>query len=347
MNEHPYADYDSPWKEIIEQFFPEFMAFFFPEAAQAIDWEQGYAFLDKELQQVVRDAETGRRRVDKLIKVTLLGDTAETWILIHIEVQGDLEAAFAERMYVYNYRLFDRYGRRVASMAILSDENKGWRPDRFEYNLLGCRVLLDFPAVKLLDYESRQAELEASPNPFAIVTLAHLQTRRTRRQAQERYEAKLRLARLLYERNYSRAEILELFRFIDWVMTLPPELEEQFMTDIIAYEARERRPYVSSVERIAIQRGVAKGLEEGLDLGRQQGRREGRQEGQREGQQVGLLRGMQTLLLDTLEARFGPVSESLRAYIEGVTEEEKLRMLQRKAITAVTLDAFAEQIEVD
>jgi hypothetical protein len=67
----PQTNYDSPWKEILERFFPECMAFFFPEAQAAIDWSQGYTFMDKELQQVVRDAETGSRRVDKLVKVTL------------------------------------------------------------------------------------------------------------------------------------------------------------------------------------------------------------------------------------------------------------------------------------
>jgi len=58
MNAVP-SDYDSPWKTIIERYFPEFMAFFFPKAHAAIDWTKGYTFLDKELQQVVRDAESG------------------------------------------------------------------------------------------------------------------------------------------------------------------------------------------------------------------------------------------------------------------------------------------------
>jgi len=68
------TDYDSPWKEILERYFSEFMLFFFPEAHEAIDWTKGYAFLDKELQQVVRDAETGARHVDKLVQVTKKAD---------------------------------------------------------------------------------------------------------------------------------------------------------------------------------------------------------------------------------------------------------------------------------
>ena len=38
------------------------------------------------------------------MRVTLRNGGAEAWVLAHIEVQGDPETIFAERMYVYNYR---------------------------------------------------------------------------------------------------------------------------------------------------------------------------------------------------------------------------------------------------
>ena len=31
------TDYDSPWKEVLERFFPDFMAFFFPQANAEIE----------------------------------------------------------------------------------------------------------------------------------------------------------------------------------------------------------------------------------------------------------------------------------------------------------------------
>ena len=45
-------DFDSPWKDILEGYFPDFMAFFFPAAAAEIDWSRGFEPLDKELAQV-------------------------------------------------------------------------------------------------------------------------------------------------------------------------------------------------------------------------------------------------------------------------------------------------------
>ena len=54
-------DYDSPWKEILEKYFPQFIEFFFPEAYKDINWNKGYEFLDKELQQITKKAKTGRK----------------------------------------------------------------------------------------------------------------------------------------------------------------------------------------------------------------------------------------------------------------------------------------------
>jgi hypothetical protein len=63
------AEFDAPWKEILEAYFTDFLAFFFPNIHADIDWSRGYTFLDTELQQIVRDAELGKRLADKLVKV--------------------------------------------------------------------------------------------------------------------------------------------------------------------------------------------------------------------------------------------------------------------------------------
>ncbi len=54
---NPVDNYDSPWKEAIEHYFPEFMAFYFPEAYTAIDWSKKYTFLDNELRSLLPEAE--------------------------------------------------------------------------------------------------------------------------------------------------------------------------------------------------------------------------------------------------------------------------------------------------
>ena len=40
---------DTPWKDILEAYFPQCLEFFFPDAHAQIDWERGFEFLDGEL----------------------------------------------------------------------------------------------------------------------------------------------------------------------------------------------------------------------------------------------------------------------------------------------------------
>ncbi|MEC5161463.1 MULTISPECIES: hypothetical protein [unclassified Janthinobacterium] len=126
----PNDDYDTPWKDAVIRYFPDFVAFYFPLAHAEIDWSCPQRFLEQELAQVAHDAELGKRLADKLVEVTLKGG-APQWVLVHLEVQGRRDSRFAERMFTYNYRIFDRYRRPVASMALLADGNAGWKPDSF------------------------------------------------------------------------------------------------------------------------------------------------------------------------------------------------------------------------
>ncbi len=133
----------SSWKEALERYFPEFLALLFPQTHAGIDWTQGYVFLDKELQKVTRKAETGRRIADKLVRV-IDTEGCEDWLLIHIEVQGEDQHDFAERLFVYNYRIYDRYRRPVVSLAVLADEQADWRPERFGYSRWAARSASGF-----------------------------------------------------------------------------------------------------------------------------------------------------------------------------------------------------------
>jgi hypothetical protein len=71
MKQTPKSDFDSPWKEIIEAFFPQFMEFFVPDSVKEIDWSKKIKFLDKEFQKITKNSEVGKRYTDKLVEVTL------------------------------------------------------------------------------------------------------------------------------------------------------------------------------------------------------------------------------------------------------------------------------------
>ncbi|HRP77462.1 MAG TPA: DUF4351 domain-containing protein [Rhodocyclaceae bacterium] len=318
-------DFDSPWKEIVEHAFPEFIDFYFPDASHQIDWARGYTFLDKELQQIVRDAELGRRYVDKLARVTTLTGE-EDWLCVHIEVQGSVDRDFARRMFVYNYRIFDTYDRPVASLAVLADDDPAWRPDRFGYERLGCRHSLQFPVAKLVDHAADEVALLTNPNPFALVTAAHLYTRRTRRSPGERFDAKRRLVRLLYEHNWPRQRILDFFSVLDWMMRLPKELEQRLWQDIENIEGERKVKYVTSVERLAIERGMAKGMQQGIEQGLKQGRAQ----------------GIAAVLHRQLNRRFGPLPDDVTRRLSQATPEQ-LEIWVERVLEAQSIDEiFAE-----
>ncbi len=164
-------------------------------------------------------------------------------------------------MYVHNYRVFDRYNRPVASLAVLADDDPAWRPTDFHSNLFGCESGIRFPAVKLLDFAAHEAVLEASANPFAQVVLAHLKARETHGDSANRYAWKVRLVRNLYERGFSPKVVRELFRVIDWLMELPPALRNVFRQDLDKIQEERSMPYITDTERVWRGEGLCLGIE--------------------------------------------------------------------------------------
>ena len=295
------------------------MKFFFPEIESDLNWEKGYDFLDKEFQSIVKEAETGRKHLDKLIRVWRKDDK-ETWLLIHIEVQGTRDADFSERMYVYNYRTYDRYRRPVASLAVLADEIALWRPERFVYEIWGCEASLRFPVVKILDYNNSEKKLLEDTNPFAIVVLSQLKAMETRNDPEARTTLKFDLVKRLYQKGYKKKDVVQLFSFIDWVMSLPEELSQRFWDRLISFEEGYKMPYVTSVEKI----GIKKGLQQGL--------------------QQGMLLEAREMLVEVLDERFGRISAKLSEQLKGIDSRERLKALLRQALQVKSLNEFEGRV---
>lgn len=314
-------DYDSPWKEAIERYFADFLHFYFPQAHAQIDWRVPPVFLDQELRAVVHDAELGKRFVDRLVRVTRQ-EGGSRWLYVHIEVQGEAGEAFAERMFVYHYRLYDRYRHPIASLAVLADDSPDWRPDGFRYDACGCHLSLRFPVAKLLDWRGSEARLDDNRNPFSVVTQAHLATRATRDDMRARHAAKWQLVQDLYRRGWDKQQILDLFRIIDWMMRLPEELESRLCQDLEKLEEGSEMPYVTSIERLATEKGLQQGVQQGMQQGMQQGRREGKLQ----------------LLARLLVRRFGQPSASVSERLQRATEDE-LDAWTDAVLTAQSIDA--------
>lgn len=307
------SDFDSPWKEALEHYFPQFLQLLMPEMYRDIDWQRPHEFLDKELQQVVRDTDAGRRHADKLVKVYTL-DGSETWVLIHVEVQGRADRHFNARMYRYYYRLQDKYPqRRIASLAILTNKGGQRTVGRHEQGLWETRLDFRFPVVDLQKVGKDRPALENTTNPFAVVVLAQLEAHRTRGDDDARLVTKFSLMKRLYQRGFARAEVLELLRLIDWMLELPPALEERLEAQMARFEEEVQMSYVTSFERIAEKRGIQQGMRQGAQSGRV------------------------ALLLKQLSLKFGELPGDIEARVTQAEVEELDRWAER-VLMANSLD---------
>jgi hypothetical protein len=172
--------------------------------------------------------------------------------------------------------------------------------------------------VKLREYEGQGEVLERSRNPFAVVVMAHLKAQATRRDPEGRLRWKVQVIKGLYERGYHQADILELFRFIDWLLVLPEELEQRFEEALTQYEEETKMAYVTSIERIGIQKGIQQGIQQGI------------------------LQNAREDVLDILATRFVEVPQPIVEGINGIDDPTILKMLLKRAILIGSLEEFEQ-----
>ena len=257
-------EFDSPWKDALDDFLESALELFFPELHVAVDWTKGYDPLNAELAEILRDAELGPTVADRLFRVTLKSGEP-VWVAIHIEIQSQYDVDLPRRMFVYHYRIWDRFQVPVVSLAILGDERISWRPNEYVTDHFGAGVHFRFHTVKLLDWSDRVAKLDT---PLSFVVAAHLESLKTAKEPEERKSAKWNLIRTLFERGGSPERLRKLYRLIDWFLELPRELQTQLRTDIKRYEEGHKMPYVISDIRYAKEEGIEIGLEKGRNEGR-------------------------------------------------------------------------------
>ena len=255
--------FDELWKTVIEKLFRNFLFLFLPELGAMVNFSRGYSFLDKELQKIDVPLRKGKKFVDKLVKVHLKNGQ-EKWILFHIEVQGQNAVDFNERMFTYFYRIFDKYKVKIVSLAVITYPATGTFEYRYEF--FNTRILYQYNISKI--EEMKEEELLARSNPFALVCLAVKYSNTAKDDKELRFKFKRKLIRLMYEKGNSREEILSLFEFIDGALELHDEvLDMKIMEEIEQIEEKETMPYVTSIERLGIKKGIEQGMEKGELIG--------------------------------------------------------------------------------
>jgi len=293
-------EFDPPWKLALEWKLDEAIALCFPAVHRLVDWRHRWEDLQTELQKLAPEHSEGRHTVDKLFKVRLR--TGEARLLhVHLEIQAQPDKGFALRMWVYHYRLYDRYGAEALSLAILADADAEWRPRAYHHEFAGCVQHFEFPVFKVLDCGDPEGIFERTGNRFALVVAAQQAALRTRGDAAARGRERLRLVKYLYRKGLEKEEVVRLFRLMAWLTRLPKDLELKFSRELAQYERAEKpmtiETLLSPIELIA------------------------RQEGRQEGWQKGRVEADQQLVLRQLRRGVGELTPTLLAQVQALPVE--------------------------
>jgi len=275
---------DELWKGIITELFEDFVAYFMPDLYVDIDWTKKYTFLEQELTKIYSKSMISRKFNDKLVSVFLKNGN-EQWILIHIEIQAYTDPDFAERMFIYYYRAFDRYAQKIVAMALFADDSKSYKPDVYRYEYYQTEHLYRYRTYKVL--EQNEEALINSDNPFAMVILAALYRIRNEQETPEiQYDFKLQLIRMLIAQKIPKSKILHLLIFIDSLVKLSEKYQRQINSEIEtltnipkdmkltwnnpqlkrAFETYFDR--LEEYERIGLEKGREEGIEKGIEKGK-------------------------------------------------------------------------------
>lgn len=306
MKTTPSLHFDTPWKRIVDKYFKSLLEFLFPHIAREINWSEPLIHLDKELLKIQKKSEIGKRIADKLIQVCKTNGE-KMCIIVHLEVQGSHEKEFSERLFQYYYRIYDRYKMPITTLAILTDRKKNWRPCEYHQEIWGCCLRFKFPIIKLIDFIPKAEILSKSQNPIAKVIEAHLAALQTGNKMPLRFENKLKLVKNLYSLGYTGEDILALYEFIDYAIRLPPDSEQGFIAEMREYEEKIQMRYITSAERIGMERGIEQGIKQGIE----------------QGIECGIEQGIQKALLLALKKRFSPtLSENITQRVQKATTKE-------------------------
>ena len=166
-------------------------------------------------------------------------------------------------MFVYNYRIYDSYDRPVASLAVLADDDPAWRPptaSATSASAAGTICNFGRQAGRPRGGRSRAA-VQRTPShsspPRTSTPVAHppQPDRPLRRQAPPGCD---------YSMNATgRDNASSTFSVLDWMMRLPREFEQRLWQDIENIEGERKVKYVTSVERLAIERGCRRAWSKG------------------------------------------------------------------------------------
>jgi hypothetical protein len=252
-------DHDRLFKELLSNFFLEFVDLFLPDVSAYLDKEAGIVPIDKE---VFTDVTAGEKHeVDLLMQVKFRGEDA--FFLIHIENQAYQQNEFPKRMFRYFSRLHEKYDIPVYPVVVFSfDTPKRAEPNRYAVAFPGKTVLnFEYAVIQLNRLSWR--DFVKQPNPVASALMAKMKMA-----VDDRPKVRLECLRLLATLKLDPARSKLIGGFIDSYLNLTATEMRRYEREFAKLTAQERETtmdLVSSWERKGIEQGMQQGMHAGKE----------------------------------------------------------------------------------
>lgn len=302
-------DHDRLFKELISNFFMEFMELFLPEVRDYIE-EGSFQLLDKE---IFTDVTVGERHeVDLVAKVRF--KEQDTFFLVHVENQAQPQSNFAKRMFAYFARLHEKHDLPVYPIAVFTYNTPfSLQPDSYQVTFPD-RVVLNFQFRAIQLNRFRWQDFARKKNPAASALMAKM-----RIAPEDRARVKLECVRLLSTLKLDEAKAQVILGFVDSYLRLDQEEQARYGVELQKLEPVEREKVM---EVTMSWREAA--LQEGLLLGKQE--------------------GMLSVITHQIETRFGQLDAATREQIERLNPDQ-LRDLADALLDFSRVEDLAKWLE--
>jgi hypothetical protein len=280
------TDHDHAFKELIGEFFPEFITLFFPQIAEYLD----RASIEFQPQEIFADLVDGDTyEADVVVKARFRGQ--ESYFIIHVEHQSVFDSDFDYRMFiyfallhrifhlpVYPIVLFSHRSPRQAGDRTYKVEFPDWEVLRFNYRAIRLNHL------KWQDYAQQQ-------NPVASALMSKMKMKR-----QERPLVKVECLKQMAKLRLNPAQARMISKFVDNYLRLEGQEMATFQAELDRIEPGQKEAVME-----VLTSWTEEGIERGLERGAQRER---------------------SLVLRLLNRRVGTLPETIQTQVEALPLEQ-------------------------
>ncbi|NJR38771.1 MAG: DUF4351 domain-containing protein [Leptolyngbyaceae cyanobacterium CSU_1_4] len=224
------SDHDHAFKELLGEFFPEFIDLFFPKVAAYLDRHS----LEFQPQEIFADLTEGDTyEADVVVKAKFLNE--DSFFIVHLEHQGAFGKDFDRRMFNYFLNCIAFYQLSVYPIVIFSHRSPRKAGDR--------TYTIEFPDWEVLRFNYRTIRLNhlnwqayaQLQNPVASALMAKMQMKR-----QERPIVKLECLKQMARLRLNPAQAKMISGFVDLYLRLEEEEEKVFQRELDRIEPTEK-----------------------------------------------------------------------------------------------------------